>query len=61
MYKKGNMENIKRDLKQNFEHFEGRSVGETIEETWKKFKSILMSTVDKCIPQKLTTLRWNVP
>ena len=55
------MESIKGELKQKFGNFKESSEQEPVEETWEKFKSILMSAIEKYIPKKIISPRWDVP
>ena len=52
LYKKENIKSIKRELKQKFGNFKKSSEQEPVEETWQKFKSILMSAIEKTQSEK---------
>ena len=58
---KRNMESIKRELKQKFRNFKKSSEREHVEEACQKFKSILMSGIEKYIQKKIISPRWNAP
>jgi len=60
MYKKGNMEGIQSDLTSSFKKFEEDSNEEDVETTWTNFRYILTETIERNIPSKYTTTRWNL-
>jgi hypothetical protein len=57
MYKKGNMEGIQSDLTSSFKKLEEDSNKEDVETTWTN----LTETIERNIPSKYTTTRWNLP
>ncbi|CAG2200390.1 unnamed protein product [Mytilus edulis] len=61
MYKKGNMEGIRSDLRSKLENFKEDSNKEGIETSWTNFKHLVTESIENNIPSKNTTTRWNLP
>ena len=61
-YKKGNIKNIKRDMEDLCTIFESENRREkSIDENWTLFKKTLLKSMEKNIPTKKITSRWNFP
>ena len=61
-YKKGNIENIKKDMEDLCTIFESENRREkSIDENWTLFKKTLLKSMEKNIPTKKITSRWNLP
>ncbi|CAC5409617.1 unnamed protein product [Mytilus coruscus] len=51
-----NMEGIRSDLESNFDQFK-----EDVETLWTNFRHLVTETIERNIPSKQTTTRWNLP
>jgi hypothetical protein len=61
-YKKGNIENVKKDMEDLCTIFESENRREkSIDENWTLFKKTLLKSMEKNIPTKKITSRWNLP
>ena len=60
-YKKGNIENVKRDMEDLCTIFKSENRCEkSIDENWTLFKKTLLKSMEKNIPTKKITSRWNL-
>ena len=61
-FSKGDMDAVKRDLETEFERFTKSDLSsKSVEENWNEFKTTLMSSIKKHIPQKTLGTRKDVP
>ena len=61
LYKNGNMDGVKEDLKQKFPQFDETHRRLSVEDNWSAFKIILVETMKSHIPQKTLNGRWDIP
>eukprot|EP00794_Sanderia_malayensis_P006479 gene6479-7218_t len=58
IYRKGNMENVKDDMRELLNELQG---DKSVEDLWNLFSSKLLSSITKNIPTKMMSERWNIP
>ncbi len=60
-YNKANYEAMKEDLSVSYIEFTACSTTRTVDENWNSFQSILLKSMEKNIPSKMSSTRFNVP
>ena len=61
-YKKGNIDGVKNDMKEFSNAFLNEDpYSRTVDDNWNRFKTSLKQSMDRHIPQKKITSRWNLP
>lgn len=61
LYKKGNLDGLKQDLRRNFDEFEAEHCNSTTDKCWTVFKNNLLELMKKYIPTKVIKGKFNVP
>jgi len=61
LYKKGNMDGVRQELAQCFPRFNEEHSDSSVEDSWSAFKTIMNGAMEKHIPQKTLSGRWDIP
>ena len=61
LYKKGNMCGVRQQLTQCFPQFNDEQSDSSVEDAWSAFKTIMNGAMEKHIPQKTLSGRWDIP
>ena len=61
LYQESDTNRIKEELREFSNHFENSLIQESIDVKWDEFEKTVRHIIDDCIPNKLTSSRYNLP